>query len=109
MQGAYGSGKICPFDNQNCDLATEGLTLEPSLEAILTDVENHSWSELEYVWKGWRDASGKKYRDQYTQYIGLNNEAAEANGKNFSSTSKHWDGIGSIFAREIFYARANLN
>ncbi|TRY62716.1 hypothetical protein TCAL_12900 [Tigriopus californicus] len=79
MQGAYGSGKICPYGNQSCDLATEGLTLEPSLEAILTDVENHSWDELVYVWKSWRDVSGKKYRDQYKEYIGLNNEAAEAN------------------------------
>ena len=40
MTSIYGAGKICPFDNQDCDLDTEGLTLEPGIEAILADTEN---------------------------------------------------------------------
>ena len=40
MTSTYGTGKICPFDNRNCDLETEGLGLEPGIEAILADTPN---------------------------------------------------------------------
>lgn len=79
MNSIYGSAKVCPFDNQNCDLESEGLTLEPDLEAILADTPNRSWEELSYVWKAWRDASGKLMRDSFIEYIDIYNEAAEAN------------------------------
>ena len=42
MTTIYGAGKICPYENQGCDLATEGLTLEPGIEAILGDTNNRS-------------------------------------------------------------------
>ena len=29
MTSIYGAGKVCPFENQNCNLDTEGLYLEP--------------------------------------------------------------------------------
>jgi len=29
MANIYGSAKICPFDNQNCDLNGDGLYLDP--------------------------------------------------------------------------------
>ena len=81
MMGTYGAAKVCPFDNQACDLDTEGMYLEPDIEAILADTPNHSWEELEYLWKEWRDASGKLMRDDYIEYIDLNNQAAVANSK----------------------------
>ena len=81
MTAIYGAGKICPFDNQNCDLETEGLTLEPGIQDIIDNPSKHSWEELVYVWKEWRDASGKKMRRQFLDYVGLYNEAAVANGK----------------------------
>ena len=79
MKGSYGSAKVCPFEKQDCDLQSEGLTLEPSLEEIIGNPSEHSWDELVYVWKSWRDASGKTYRDLFRDYIAINNEAAEAN------------------------------
>ena len=83
MSGKYGSAKVCPFDNQNCDLEMEGLSLEPGLEAILADTSNRDWDELVYIWKGWRDSSGKQMREIYMKYIELNNDAAVANGMLF--------------------------
>lgn len=29
MSEIYSTGKICPFNKQNCDLQKEGLSLEP--------------------------------------------------------------------------------
>ena len=81
MQGIYGSGKVCPYENQKCDLEKEGLTLEPGLEAIMSDLENSSYQKLTYVWEQWRKASGFKYREDYIKYININNEAAAANSK----------------------------
>jgi len=43
MTTIYGSAKVCPFDKQNCDLETEGLTLEPGLEDIIGQPDKHSW------------------------------------------------------------------
>lgn len=85
MTSIYGAGKVCPFDKQDCDLATDGMTLEPSLEDILANTVTGDWDELVYVWKGWRDASGKKMREQYKDYIDITNEAARANGKYYLS------------------------
>ncbi len=66
---------------QDCDLESEGLTLEPSLEDILSQPDKHSWEELEYVWEKWRDATGRKMRNQFSEYIDIYNEAAAANSK----------------------------
>ena len=46
MTSIYGAGKICPFDNQGCDLETEGLTLEPGIEEILADTENRFYMDV---------------------------------------------------------------
>ena len=40
MTSTYGSAKVCPYNNQNCNLTTEGYTLEPTIEDILADTEN---------------------------------------------------------------------
>ena len=81
MTTTYGSAKICPFDKQDCDLETDGLTLEPSIEDILASPDKHSWEELSYVWEKWRDATGRKMRSPFLDYIDIYNEAAEANSK----------------------------
>eukprot|EP00092_Neocalanus_flemingeri_P032409 GFUD01035244.1.p1 GENE.GFUD01035244.1~~GFUD01035244.1.p1 ORF type:complete len:665 (+),score=203.13 GFUD01035244.1:85-2079(+) len=80
MTSIYGAGKICPFDNQDCDLETEGLTLEPGIEAILADTANRSWDELTYVWTAWRNVTGRKMREKIGDYVELSNKAAQANG-----------------------------
>ena len=81
MSGIYGSAKVCPFANQKCDVEKEGLGLDPGLESIISRTTNTTWEELIYVWKSWRDASGKKMRDKFIDYIGLTNEVAKANGR----------------------------
>ena len=81
MTSIYGAGKICPFEKQDCDVETEGLTLEPGIEAILADTENRSWEELSYVWTAWRNATGRNMREKIGEYVELSNKAAQANGE----------------------------
>ena len=66
---------------QDCDTDTEGLTLEPSLEDILAQPDKHSWEELAYIWEQWRDATGRKMRNEFKEYIDIYNEAANANSE----------------------------
>jgi hypothetical protein len=52
---------------------------------ILTDIENilaeiKDYDEMKYVWKSWRDASGKPIRELYNQFADLSNKAAKING-----------------------------
>ncbi|KAK4883480.1 hypothetical protein RN001_006799 [Aquatica leii] len=77
MTNIYSTGKICPYQNQSCDLPTEGLTLEPDIEKILASSKDYD--ELVYVWKAWRDVTGKKIKKHYTTYVSLSNEAAVLN------------------------------
>ena len=73
MQGTYGAGKVCPYKNQNCDLSTEGLTLEPGISEVIDNPADYEWDELVYYWKKWRDVSGKKIRVEFGKYIELSN------------------------------------
>jgi hypothetical protein len=78
MKKIYGTGKICPYKNQNCNVTATGLSLNPDLEDILAEVKDYD--EMAYVWKNWRDATGIKVRPLYYKYIDLSNKAARANG-----------------------------
>lgn len=42
---------------------------------------SRDYDELLFVWKGWRDASGKKMRNNYKRYVELSNKAAVLNGQ----------------------------
>jgi len=86
MTTIYSAAKICPFEKQECDLATEGLSLDPGMEEVISQSRNYD--ELTYVWKAWRDASGAKMRDDYKTYVELSNLAAEKNG--FSDNGEMW-------------------
>ena len=79
MQGVYGAGKVCPFEKQDCDLNLEGLTLEPGISEVVDNPADHTWEELSYYWKNWRDVSGKQIRQQFASYVELSNKAATAN------------------------------
>ena len=83
MTTVYGAGKVCPMEKQNCDLETEGLTLEPGLEEVISKPTEHTYDELSYVWEGWRNATGRVMRDQFKEYVDISNEVARANGKCF--------------------------
>ncbi|XP_069675481.1 angiotensin-converting enzyme-like isoform X2 [Periplaneta americana] len=86
MTTIYSSAKICPYDNQNCDLATDGLSLDPGMEKVISS--SRDYDELTYVWKAWRDVSGAKMRDDYKVYVELSNLAAQING--FSDNGEMW-------------------
>lgn len=79
MTNIYSTAKICPYRNQNCNLETEGLGLEPEIQNIIA--ESHDYDELVYAWSSWRDVSGAQMKNLYPTYVRLSNEAARANSK----------------------------
>lgn len=82
MTSVYGAGKVCPLENRECDLESEGLTLEPGLTEIIGSPTEHTYEELAYVWEGWRNATGRVMKEKFKEYIVIENEVAKANGKN---------------------------
>jgi len=86
MTDVYSTGKICPFDKQNCDLHTEGMNLEPEIESVL--VKSRNYDELVYIWAAWRNATGKKIRQDYVGYVNLSNKVAILNG--YKDNGDYW-------------------
>ena len=84
MKTVYGTGRVCPMANKQCNLKTEGLSLDPGLKEIIGKPTKHTYEELSYVWEGWRNATGKVMKDDFKEYVGISNEVAEANGKSLS-------------------------
>ncbi|XP_053674124.1 angiotensin-converting enzyme-like [Anopheles nili] len=78
MDTAYQLAEVCPYTNQQCGAADQKWTLDPELEKVLA--ESSDYDELEYVWRRWREESGKKMRTDYKDYVQLVNEAARLNG-----------------------------
>lgn len=78
METIYNTAKICPFNKKDCNLTTEGLTLDPEISAIMTKSENYD--ELKWAWEQWREMSGKKMRSEYRKYVDAVNKAATLNG-----------------------------
>ncbi|KAK7872177.1 hypothetical protein R5R35_001739 [Gryllus longicercus] len=85
MTSTYSTAKICPYKKQACAL-NEMLSLDPGIEEIIS--KSRDYDELTYVWKAWRDASGKLMRENYKKYVQLNNKAAEMNG--FEDMGEMW-------------------
>lgn len=48
------------------------------IEKIIT--ESRNYDELAYAWTAWRNATGRKLRPLYNEYVDLGNEAAKLNG-----------------------------
>lgn len=86
MTNIYSAAKICPYQKQNCDLATEGLSLEPGIESIMSS--STDYDELVYAWTSWRNATGAKIKQQFNTYVDLSNEAARLNG--FNNQAEYW-------------------
>ena len=78
MSTIYNSARICPVDNPYCNLAVEGLTLDPEIELLLASSTN--FDEMKWTWEQWHEKSGKNMRDDYKKYVALMNKAAMANG-----------------------------
>jgi len=41
---------------------------------------SRDWDELVWAWRGWRDATGRKMKKNYTDFANLMNKAAKMNG-----------------------------
>ena len=78
MQTIYNNAKICPVDKKNCNLETEGLTLDPQIELLMGSSEK--FEEMQWTWEQWHEKSGKLMKEDYKSYIELMNKAAKANG-----------------------------
>uniref|UniRef100_A0A8C8B8Z7 Angiotensin-converting enzyme n=1 Tax=Otus sunia TaxID=257818 RepID=A0A8C8B8Z7_9STRI len=71
METTYSVAKVCR-ENKICH------PLDPDLTDIMAT--SRDYDELLFAWKGWRDASGKKIKNNYKRYVELSNKAAVLNG-----------------------------
>ncbi|XP_055587303.1 angiotensin-converting enzyme-like [Uranotaenia lowii] len=80
MNEAYQLAEVCPFEDPYCEKSDQKWTLDPEMEEVLASSTNYE--ELTYVWRRWREESGKKMREDYGHYVALVNDAANLNGYN---------------------------
>ncbi|CAK8671725.1 unnamed protein product [Clavelina lepadiformis] len=73
MQTQYSTAKVCGLGGSDTCVP-----LDPDLTATMAT--SRDYNLLRDAWVGWRDASGKKMRDDYIKYVGLQNEVAFLNG-----------------------------
>ena len=73
MQTAYSTATVCGLDGSDVCVP-----LDPDLTNTMA--KSRDYNELRSAWKGWRDASGKKMRIDYSKYVELMNEVAIRNG-----------------------------
>lgn len=71
MEQTFSTAKIDIDDKKN-------LSLEPELNRILASSDNETL--LKEVWTKYRDATGKKVRNDFIDYVKLGNQAAEQLG-----------------------------
>lgn len=100
MESLYGKATIPEYGDNN---SNKTLSLEPGTNRwCMVHVNNFSFdyfdyglfffldindifdksydvNELKHVWVQWREATGKKVRSMYTDYVKLSNEAAVLN------------------------------
>lgn len=88
MESAYSKGKVC-LQPGKC------VGLEPELESILA--KSSDYDELTRVWKGWRDATGKKMKNNYAEFVKLSNAAIRELG--YEDTGAYWR---SVYETETF-------
>ncbi|NXR45086.1 ACE enzyme, partial [Hippolais icterina] len=79
METTYSVAKVCR-ENEICH------PLDPDLTDIMAT--SRDYDELLFAWKGWRDASGKKMRNNYKRYVELSNKAAVLNG--YEDNGAYW-------------------
>ncbi|KAJ7427155.1 hypothetical protein WISP_09289 [Willisornis vidua] len=79
METTYSVAKVCK-DDKTC------LPLDPDLTDTMA--KSRDYEELLFAWKGWRDASGKKMRNNYKRYVELSNKAAMLNG--YTDNGAYW-------------------
>nr|CAD7261310.1 unnamed protein product [Timema shepardi] len=70
-----------PFTVDGSFLAPYGAPSTNSVSVDLTKISENSRDpeELKHVWLKWRDATGRRMKDMFVQYVELENEAARLN------------------------------
>jgi len=43
---------------------------------------SRDWDELKWAWEEWRTETGRKMKDNYSDFTEIHNKAARLNGKN---------------------------
>ncbi|XP_035825264.1 angiotensin-converting enzyme [Aplysia californica] len=79
METIYSTAKVCIGDG-------ECLPLEPDLTRLFATSRDHD--VLLAAWQGWRDASGAKMKELYTEFVTLSNEALAILGH--ADTGAYW-------------------
>ncbi|XP_022825182.1 angiotensin-converting enzyme-like isoform X1 [Spodoptera litura] len=119
MESNYATAKICEYkDRSKCNL---------SLEPEITDLfaKSQDPEELKHLWVEWHKEAGAKARNNFTEYVGLYNEAAklndykdvadwwqseyEADADNFEQQlAKIWEDVKPLYQQLHAYVRKRL-
>lgn len=43
---------------------------------------SHDWEDLTWAWREWRSQTGRKMKNNYTEFTEIHNKAAHVNGEN---------------------------
>lgn len=99
MTNVYNTAKVCPYEQQNCNKTTEGLTLDPDISDRFAKSRN--FHELEYLWTEWHQNSGSPIRENYINYVRLMNKIAGLNG--YENAADAWKSVyeDEDFAKNI--------
>jgi peptidyl-dipeptidase A len=79
--------KVCPYENQDCDAASEGYSMDELENVLATNRDNDA---LVYYWTQWRDIAGKPTKPYFIDYVGLMNKAAEDEKNGFDDAGEMW-------------------
>ncbi|KAI7697260.1 hypothetical protein SSS_02397 [Sarcoptes scabiei] len=92
MEKIYSSSKIKLDEDEDSneinDDYRDGLPLQPDLTQIMATSTDEPL--LRKIWQKFRDATGKRIRDDYLKYIDLGNKAAQKLDKGFESYDDIW-------------------
>ncbi|KAK0057682.1 angiotensin-converting enzyme [Biomphalaria pfeifferi] len=79
MESLYSTAKVC-LNTTGC------IPLDPDLTRMMS--ESRDYDLLLSIWSQWRDASGKKMKSIYSEYVDLSNEAFRLMG--YNDTGHTW-------------------
>ena len=98
LEKMYSEGCVKAMSNQVPSLnktwaGQKCLSLDPDLYKILSKSRNYT--ELQFAWKGWRDATGPAMKSVYTEFVDvLNSGARENKWKDYGDYVRSWYEVG---------------
>lgn len=69
---------------------------------------SRNYTELSIIWKGWRDASGKKMKDKYAEFVKLSNEGVKELNMGMNEECKKNSQIYHLISSKTYKRRLNL-